>query len=89
MRTVVVNQNQEDFDVYIGRPSDFGNPFPVGKDRKKAIKLYENYFLEKIEVDAEFKQKVLALRSKKLGCFCKPLACHGDIIVEYLEKEGK
>ena len=25
------------------------------------------------------------LRGKVLGCYCKPLACHGDVIVELLE----
>lgn len=25
------------------------------------------------------------LKGKRLGCFCKPLSCHGDIIVSILE----
>jgi hypothetical protein len=27
------------------------------------------------------------LQGKTLGCWCKPLACHGDVIVEILESE--
>jgi hypothetical protein len=27
----------------------------------------------------------MALKGKRLGCFCKPLACHGDVIKEYIE----
>lgn len=26
------------------------------------------------------------LRGKTLGCFCKPAACHGDIIVRVVEE---
>ena len=36
-------------------------------------------------VDSEFATRVKGLRGKQLGCFCKPKACHGDVIVEYLE----
>lgn len=86
--TKVVNLKHDDFDVYIGRPSDFGNPFPVGTDRKRCIQLFENYFLKRVKVDEEFKQKVLTLRGKKLGCYCKPQACHGDVIKQYIDQEG-
>jgi hypothetical protein len=24
------------------------------------------------------------LKDKRLGCYCKPLACHGDVYVELL-----
>ncbi len=30
------------------------------------------------------KEDVLALKGKTLGCHCKPAACHGDVIAEYL-----
>lgn len=53
--------------------------------REKAIALYREYFLKRLRVDPEFAVRVEELRGKRLGCFCKPKACHGDIIVEYLE----
>jgi hypothetical protein len=34
--------------------------------------------------DAEFKRRIHELKGKTLGCFCKPEACHGDVIAEYL-----
>lgn len=30
-----------------------------------------------------------ALRGKRLGCFCHPAVCHGDVLVELLEEIGK
>lgn len=67
----------------------FGNPFIVGKhgDRARVIERYLEYFLKRIEEDAEFRSRVRELRGKRLGCFCKPLACHGDVIVEWLRKD--
>jgi hypothetical protein len=26
------------------------------------------------------------LKDKILGCYCKPLSCHGDILKKYVEK---
>ena len=87
MKTKIVNVKKEKFDVYVGRPSVFGNPYTLGIDgnRETVIKYYKEYFYEKIKSNAIFKAKVEELKGKILGCFCKPLACHGDIIVKYLE----
>ena len=87
--TQVVNLRKEYFDIYIGRPSIFGNPKKVDKlrplSRDEAIAWYRKYFYKKIKTDPKFKFAVERLRGKILGCYCKPLPCHGDIIVEYLE----
>jgi hypothetical protein len=29
---------------------------------------------------------VKALRGKVLGCFCKPRPCHGDVLLEFVDK---
>jgi hypothetical protein len=73
-------------DVYIGRGSPFGNPYVLGVDggRNEVVRLYRIYFYEKIMKDAKFRLDVEALRGKKLGCHCSPMACHGDVILEYL-----
>ena len=84
--TKVVNKYREAYDVYIGRPSQFGNPFSVKKyGREGCIKKYREYFYKRIKEDVKFKEEVLKLKDKVLGCFCKPLACHGDVIKEYLD----
>ena len=68
-------------------PHVFGNPFPVkAYGREGCIEKFREYFLERVEVDQEFRERVLALKGKTLGCFCKPSACHGDVIAEWLDK---
>lgn len=99
IKTIVVNIKLEKPDVYIGRGSSFGNPFPVHNGEfsfEDSMRLYENYLIEKIKTDSKFKTKFLALKGKKIGCFCKKYKsehpkysndktiCHGDIIVKIL-----
>jgi hypothetical protein len=93
MQTVVVNIHKEPFDVYIGRRGRgqdgyFGNPFRIGDgiSREDAVNRFQKYFAERIEKDSEFRRRILALKGKRLGCFCKPKACHGDVIAEWLNK---
>jgi len=86
--TTVVNKRKEYFDVYIGRGSLFGNGYIIGPDgtREEVIQKYREWFFRRLRSE-RFRKAVEKLRGKKLGCFCKPLACHGDVIVEYLEGE--
>ena len=91
METRVVNLRKEPFNVYIGRGSQFGNPYKIGefgKDREAVIALFKAYFYEKLKHDY-FRETVDKLRGKTLGCYCKPKDCHGDIIKEYLDGTGK
>lgn len=84
--TVVVNKRTATYDVYIGRPSIFGNPFKIGVDgsREEVIEKFKAYFYKRTKMDEEFRANILRLRGKVLGCYCKPLSCHGDVIAEYL-----
>lgn len=86
-RTTVVNLRRHPHEIYIGRGSPFGNPFKisVNGDRETVIRKYRGYFYDKMLYDNDFKDKVHSLKGKILGCYCKPLTCHGDVIVEYLE----
>jgi len=82
---------KEKFDVYIGRGSDWGNPYVIGIDgnREDVIRKYQ-YDFERGYLKGN-KQKLLQLKGKVLGCHCKPLACHGDILADYLNSldDGK
>jgi len=57
--------------------------------REQAIELYRSWLLEKVRAeDREVMRELdeilaysLALDGLALGCWCKPLACHGDVIV--------
>lgn len=86
MPTTVVNIKKQKCDVYIGRPGPFGNPFRIGEhgDRELVLSRYKAYFYRRL-TEPEFRDKILALKGKVLGCWCKPLTCHGDVIVDYLE----
>jgi len=91
--TRVVNLNREKYDVYIGRAGNghdgyFGNPFKLESALLRDVVLdrYKTYFLERIARDEEFRRRVLGLVGLRLGCFCKPLACHGDIIVAWINE---
>ncbi|EOX4391819.1 DUF4326 domain-containing protein [Vibrio cholerae] len=78
---------------YIGRGSYWGNPhsmFEDGDDRDEVIRKYKYDFdYDKfINVD---KSKVYDLAGKRLGCFCKPQSCHGDVLADFLNSwdDGK
>jgi hypothetical protein len=82
----VVNLRKEGYDVYIGRGSKWGNPFVIGKDgtREEVIDKYRVWIMSQPPLLNEIQE----LKGKVLGCFCKPKACHGDVIVELLEKSN-
>ena len=92
--TRVVNLRREPYDVYIGRGhglnGTFGNPYDVRRYGKEAMALFREYFYARVAVDDEFRARVLALRGKRLGCFCKRADgtgdCHGDVIAAWLEE---
>lgn len=88
MKTTVVNIRRENYQIYIGRPSKWGNPFSIGRDgtREEVIKKYTHYLDEKLQQEPYFLEP---LRGKVLGCYCKSLACHGDIIVKKLEGDDE
>lgn len=89
----VVHCKKEPYDVYIGRGSKFGNPyshlpnsaapFPV-ETREDAIRLYEEWIRSQPELMEAVKKE---LRGKILGCWCAPLACHGDVLIR-ISNEG-
>lgn len=86
--TRVVNKERgEEFDVYIGRGTPWGNPFAIGDEglgRPEVIAMYQEYFQKKFVDDPEGNRAIRSLKGKVLGCHCKPAACHGDVIAAYL-----
>lgn len=81
METKVVNKHRSSFDVYIGRGSKWGNPFVIGKDgtREEVIAKYKHWI--NFGDGGYLLDSLHELKGKTLGCFCKPQACHGDILV--------
>lgn len=69
----------EPHDVYIGRPSRWGNPFRIGRDgtREEVVEKFRQYAKETFtQADLE------SLRGKRLACYCAPKPCHGDVLAE-------
>lgn len=89
--TVVNKYKTPAFDAYIGRGSYWGNPFPIneetGDTREVVIEKYRAHLRALYSRDKQrFLKELSFLEGKTLGCFCKPLACHGDIIIEAFGK---
>jgi hypothetical protein len=77
--SLVVHCKKEKFDVYVGRPSKWGNPFVIGKDgdRKEVISKYKDWIVKQ-----EVFKDIEELRGKVLACWCHPQECHADVLVE-------
>ena len=83
--TRVVHCKRESYDVYIGRPSKWGNPFKSGRDGTldEVLEKYERHIMNRPDLLAALPE----LRGKVLGCWCKPKPCHGDILVRLTEED--
>lgn len=72
---------------YIGRGSIWGNPYAMNgaeqESREDVISKFEYDFHKDILMKAK-KIDAKNLAGKRLGCFCKPYNCHGDVIANYL-----
>lgn len=90
--TGLVNIKKGRCEVYIGRGTPFGNPYVIGENaqtREDVIRLYRAYFYERLKKEPEWKAKVDKLKGRVLGCHCAPLPCHGNIIIDYLDRGVK
>jgi hypothetical protein len=78
--TRVVHCKKEPYDIYIGRPSKWGNKFVIGKDgtREEVVEKYRQWVLQQPELMASLHE----LKGKTLACWCSPNACHGDVLAE-------
>lgn len=95
MSTRAVHFQKEPYDIYIGRDvkrlgikkSPYANPFKIGRDgtREEVIEKYRKWLLNQPELVERAKRE---LKGKVLGCWCKPEACHGDVLVEIVDSEG-
>lgn len=85
-KTTVVHCKKSKYDVYIGRPSDWGNPFVIGKngDRADVIRKYRQWIMREPELIARAKTE---LRGQRIACWCKPEDCHGDVLAELADAE--
>lgn len=92
-RTTVINvSTTRNYDVHIGRPTKYGNPYVMSRtedgNRDEVISKFKEWFFSDNErareLRADAKQECTG---RILGCYCKPLPCHGDVIAAYCNGE--
>lgn len=92
-KTTVVHFKKHPCDVYIGRPSKYGNPFSHKKgtqakflvsSREEAVAEFKKWITE--GEGMHLLNDIHELKGKTLGCWCKPLACHGDVLAELADQ---
>jgi hypothetical protein len=81
---MIVHCKKDAYDVYIGRPGIWGNPFEIGVHgtRAEVIELYRQW----VKTQPELLNRLDELEGKILGCWCSPQACHGEVFLELLEE---
>lgn len=90
---LVVHHKKKPYDVYIGRPSKWGNPYSHQEDtlaqfkvetRDEAIEKYEALVRSNPETMEMIKKE---LKNKILSCHCTPKLCHGHILAWIANEE--
>lgn len=101
MTTRVINiHSKENYDVDIGRKIrwdpkypqlEWHNPFRIDenvpdkiKERQRVLTEFRIYLLNQ----PELLKQIHELKDKTLGCWCKPLPCHGDILSELADADN-
>lgn len=81
------------FDVYVGRPGPWGNPWHVGRDgtRQEVIVRHREWLDLQLREhftrgDHDWVRKLADLRGKTLACYCYPKACHGWTLLEFADR---
>ena len=99
MKTTLINlrtyRGPADY-VLIDRRTPYGNhEYKIGAyseslgrrlTRDDCVALFRTDFESQMKTSSGYRARVERLRGKKLACWCTPLACHGDVYVEYFEK---
>lgn len=93
-KTIAVHNQHDEYDVYIGRAvpefgleaSKWGNPIVLAEDtveeRDRVLAEYREWIVDQPELMASIGE----LRGLRLGCWCAPKPCHGDVLAELAEE---
>jgi hypothetical protein len=57
----------------------------VHADAVEAVAAFEREFYARLTSDPEFRRLTLALRGRRLGCWCSPAICHAEVIAIFLD----
>jgi len=95
IKTTVVSKHKGGYDLYVGRGSDWGNPFSDNPQSKadhivkpeEVMPMFRKWFQDRVRNEQGFAGNVLKnLHGKVLGCYCeggKP--CHGAIMASWAD----
>ena len=83
--------------IFIGRNGtneSFGNPFKIPEqgNRKEVCRLYDQWLRGKMFIGFNQAQRqwildnLFILKNKRLGCFCSPKQCHGEVLIKLLKE---
>lgn len=83
--TRTVHWRKEPYDIDIRRPAKWGNPFRIGRDgtRSEVIEKFRVWILTQDHLMADIEE----LRGMRLGCWCYPNPCHGDVLITLLKEK--
>ena len=72
-------------DNNLASQSKWNNPFSMkvcNDDRELCVQKFKDY----IQSKKEFIDSLHELKGKNLGCWCYPQKCHGDVLIELINK---
>ena len=80
----VVHCKRDPYDIYIGRPSKWGNPFKLhpSETRGQILSRYRRWVITQDHLINSLHE----LDGKILGCWCAPKPCHGDILADLVKE---
>jgi hypothetical protein len=81
--TRVVHCSKCQYDVLIDRTTKWGNSHRIGPDgtREEVIQKYREWVVTQPHLMSSLHE----LRGKRLGCWCSPLPCHGNVLVDLVK----
>ena len=86
----------QDCDVYIGREvkrggwnlkaSCWGNPYCLGKNGMTTIQDVLTAYEAHVRASPHLMSKLPTLKGKRLGCWCYPKPCHGNVLLKLIKE---
>lgn len=75
-------------DIRIDRRTKWGNPYPITDTETRSQVLFKYVFYLKNAIDGGELNISEISGAKRIGCWCKPLSCHGDILKKLIEESN-
>jgi len=71
---------------YPSKSSIWANPYKIDKNRSReeVIQKYDVYIRNKLKNDVELVEKLKDLTNQKLGCWCYPEECQGNVLMQIM-----